>query len=145
MAAELTITRLGAADTERCAAALRAVGATPPDAATLAEALARADGYVLLAESGGAPVGLLTAVVIPKLDARRGFLFVDELTVAPAWRRQGAATALLAAAEAAARALGLAGVRLLARPENAAARRLYARAGYAESATQFYEKAFSAG
>lgn len=137
----LTIARVRPADRERYAAVRRLLGAAEESALA---GLVSAEVWLLLAEAEGAPAGALTAVVVPKLDARRGFLFIDELVVAPGQRRQGVATALLARAEALAQAAGLAGVRLLVRPENAAARRLYARAGYRASPTLFCEKTFSA-
>lgn len=96
--------------------------------------------FVLLAQTAELkPMGAAVAVVIPKADARRGFVFVDELLVLPEFRRQGVARALLARVEQLAREGGWAGVRLLARPENEAARRLYAQLGYTESLSVFYE------
>ncbi len=86
------------------------------------------------------PAGAALLVTIPKADARRGFLFVDELSVLPAFRRRGVARALLAHAEEIACSLGLAGLRLLARPENDAARALYRTLGFSESPTLFCEK-----
>ena len=47
------------------------------------------------AEVEGQPAGLAAAARLPKADARGGFLFVDELMVLPAYRRQGVARALL--------------------------------------------------
>ena len=58
----------------------------------------------------------------------------------PAYRRQGVATALVQHIIGLADALGLAGVRLLARPENEAARGLYRSLGFDESATLFCER-----
>jgi ribosomal protein S18 acetylase RimI-like enzyme len=98
--------------------------------------------WVLAAEVDGQPAGIAVAVRVPKLDGRRGFLFVDELVVLPEQRRRGVGQALLGRVEAVARELGLAGVRLLARAENEAARRLYARQGYTESESVFCEKKF---
>jgi ribosomal protein S18 acetylase RimI-like enzyme len=94
----------------------------------------------MLGALDGQPAGAGTAIIIPKLDPRRGFVFVDELAVLPAFRRRGVARALLAYFEGLAHDLGLAGVRLLARPENAAAGALYAALGYAASPTTFFEK-----
>jgi ribosomal protein S18 acetylase RimI-like enzyme len=91
--------------------------------------------WLLLAVVDGQPAGLAAVARVPKADARGGFLFVDELTVLPAYRHQGVATALLRQVIDTAAALGLAGVRLLVRPENAAARRLYAALGFDEHAT----------
>ncbi|MDH7490566.1 MAG: GNAT family N-acetyltransferase [Anaerolineae bacterium] len=94
------------------------------------------DGFwVLLARVDDEPAGVAHVCRIPKADARRGFLFVDELFVHPAHRRKGVATALLDRVAAMGRELGLAGVRLLVRPENAAARALYMKAGFQEYPT----------
>ena len=98
--------------------------------------------WMLLATLGDAPAGYASVVRIPKADARVGFLFVDELYVLQAFRRAGVARALLDAVEQLAVELGLAGVRLLVRIENEAARNLYRKAGYAQSQTTFCEKRF---
>jgi ribosomal protein S18 acetylase RimI-like enzyme len=138
----ITVERLTPATAEPYAAFLRALEGEAAAAAfqSSANLLAQESFYLLLAALDGQPAGVATAVVIPKLDARRGFLFVDELAVLPAFRRRGVARALLAHLESLARELGLAGVRLLARPENAAARALYRALGYAESQSAFFEK-----
>ena len=95
--------------------------------------------WVLLALVEGAPAGYAAVCRIPKLDARAGFLFVDELYVLAPYRRQGVATALLDHTCRLARELGLAGVRLLVRPDNVAARRLYRAVGFTESPSLFCE------
>ncbi len=95
--------------------------------------------FLLLARLGGEPAGYLLAVRIPKADARAGFLFVDELYVLPAWRRLGLARALLARAQELAAELGLAGLRLLVRPENEPARALYRSCGLQEQPAVFCE------
>jgi aminoglycoside 3-N-acetyltransferase I len=93
--------------------------------------------WLLLARVDGEPAGLAAVARLPKADARAGFLFVDELNVLPEFRRRGVATALLRHTLAFAAELGLAGVRLLVRPENEAARQLYRSLGFDESATVF--------
>jgi GNAT superfamily N-acetyltransferase len=98
--------------------------------------------WMLLATVEAAPAGYASAVRIPKADARAGFLFVDELYVLRPFRRAGIARVLLDYVERFALGLGLAGVRLFVRPENAAARSLYRVSGYAESPTIFCEKRF---
>jgi ribosomal protein S18 acetylase RimI-like enzyme len=103
--------------------------------------LLRSDSFwLLMARVDGQPAGLAAVARLPKADARVGFLFVDELWVLPAYQRQGVATALLRHVIALASDLGLAGVRLLVRPENEAARRLYRALGFDESATVFCER-----
>jgi ribosomal protein S18 acetylase RimI-like enzyme len=93
--------------------------------------------WLILAERDGQPAGLAAVARLPKADARVGYLFVDELMVLPAHRRQGVATALLQHVLGQAQALGLAGVRLLVRPDNEPARRLYQALGFDEQATLF--------
>jgi len=85
-------------------------------------------------------VGWASCIELPKLDERRGFLFVDELGVLEAWRRRGVGRAILAETLACARRRGLCGVRLLVRPENEAARRLYVSAGFVEGPALFCER-----
>jgi ribosomal protein S18 acetylase RimI-like enzyme len=102
--------------------------------------LAHPHTYALIALWGDHPAGLAVAVLVPKADARLGFLFVDELMVLPEYQRRGVATALLTQVEQLAQSFGLAGVRLLARPENDAARALYQRMGFHESASLLCEK-----
>jgi ribosomal protein S18 acetylase RimI-like enzyme len=98
---------------------------------------------MLLATVGGDPAGYALVVRIPKPDGRVGLLFVEELYVLSTYRRVGVASALLRACENVAREWGLHGVRLLVRPENDAARKLYRSAGFAESTTAFCEKILS--
>lgn len=101
--------------------------------------LERGDVWVLLARVNGAPAGYALTCRVPKLDRRVGFLFVDELYVLQPYRRQGVATALMQRIQRLAQELGLAGVRLLVRPENATARRLYQQLGFVEDETRFCE------
>jgi ribosomal protein S18 acetylase RimI-like enzyme len=93
----------------------------------------------LLGLVGKEPAGYALAVRIPKADERAGFLFVDELYVLPAFRRRGVARSLLRRLQALSREMGLAGIRLLVRPENAGARALYRSLGFAERETLFGE------
>ncbi|MBN1485869.1 MAG: GNAT family N-acetyltransferase [Chloroflexia bacterium] len=93
--------------------------------------------WLFMARVGCEPAGYILAIRIPKLDARRGFLFVDELYVRSAYRRRGLGRALLAAVQDLAAQLGLAGVRLLVRLENRSGRSLYSGCGFVESTTGF--------
>jgi len=95
--------------------------------------------WLLLARVKGEPAGYALVVRIPKADARAGFLFVDELYVLPSCRRQGVGRSLVTQAQALASALGLAGVRLLVRLENRAARALFRQAGFSEEPAVFCE------
>ncbi len=104
------------------------------------DALASDTAWVLCARAGDEFVGYASVVRIPKLDARLGHLFVDELHVLREHRRDGVATALVEAVSDLADRLGYAGVRLLVRPENAVARALYAGLGFTESPTALCER-----
>ena len=64
-----------------------------------------------------------------------GDLYLDGIAVAPAHRRQGIGTALIAAFEKRARDNGFATVSLEVIDTNARARQLYSRVGYQEVAT----------
>ena len=94
-------------------------------------------GAVLLAESdGGATIGLLTcwraedATDITVVPEARVHLYISELFVAEPWRGRDVAGALLAAAEAHARSIGIAQVTIGSLATNASARRAYAKAGF---------------
>jgi len=88
--------------------------------------------WLLLAKLERQAAGYAVALRMPKLDARHGFLYVDELYVLKAYRRRGIAIRLLEAARELAGREGYAGVRLLVRPTNTAARALYKRLDYVE-------------
>jgi GNAT superfamily N-acetyltransferase len=92
-------------------------------------------GRVWLLEADGEPAGyvVLTVAFSMEYGGLRGF--VDDLFVRPAHRRRGLAAAGLAAVRGAAEALGVRAL-LVETGEgdhHAAARRLYARAGFADS------------
>jgi ribosomal protein S18 acetylase RimI-like enzyme len=63
---------------------------------------------------------------------------IAQIVVDPAWRRAGLAAELLAASLEAVRAAGYSNLSLLVAEANAPARRLYARLGFAETASFIY-------
>lgn len=89
-------------------------------------------GLVVVAEHADAAVGY--AVVTWGYDLEWGGrdCFLTELYLRPAARGVGLGARLLAATAARARDAGAAAMHLLVRPDNPAARRLYARAGFAD-------------
>jgi ribosomal protein S18 acetylase RimI-like enzyme len=101
--------------------------------------------WIFASEAEHRYVGYASTVRITKVDARVGFLYVDELYVLPAYRRLGHAMRILERAVAHAGELGLAGVRLLVEPANAAARRLYHRLGFVERDLVFCERRIERG
>ncbi|MFC2079273.1 GNAT family N-acetyltransferase [Candidatus Bipolaricaulota bacterium] len=98
--------------------------------------------WCLIAFSGDRPVGLAILTRTPKLDARIGFLYLDEIHVMRQYRRQGIGKALLSGCRDVAQEAGLAGIRLLARIDNEPARRLYESAGFRGNETMLYQFQF---
>ncbi len=91
------------------------------------------DGFwVWAAAVDGILVGWITCALIPKPDRRRGTIYIDELWVAPAYRRKGIARALMEEAISKARQLNMWMVRLYAGKTNDAARSLYEQIGFFE-------------
>ncbi len=135
-----TIIRAGESDAPRLARLLawRREGVEPGDLfiddsviGSAASSLARPGFFILAAEGPSETLrGYLTASFIPKPDHRQGTLFVDELWVAPPYRRLGIARALLAETVNLGREIGAWQLRLVVDEENAPGRRLYARMGW---------------
>ena len=90
-------------------------------------------GGAWLAEVDGEAVGhaVLTVSFSMEYGGLRGF--VDDFYVRPAARARGVGLALLGAVRSACAARGVRALHVEVGPENATARRLYARAGYVES------------
>lgn len=96
---------------------------------SLARLVGVRSAVVLVAEAGMRLVG--AAVVLLRSYSRRARLY--SLAVAAAFAGRGLGSSLLAAAEEAAAARGAGWLTLEVREDNAPARRLYARRGYAET------------
>ncbi|MCK5586178.1 GNAT family N-acetyltransferase [Candidatus Bipolaricaulota bacterium] len=98
--------------------------------------------WFLIAFYGDQPAGLAILMRIPKLDARLGFLYLDELHVIKEFRRHGIGKALLRRCIKLAEELKLAGIRLLARIDNEPARCLYESVGFRGNETMLYQFRF---
>lgn len=97
----------------------------------LVAALRQVPGHlVLIARRQGSPVGLVVAFQGFSTFRALPLLNVHDLTVLPAWRRRGIASALLAAVEDEARRRDCCKVTLEVRADNPVAERLYRRLGY---------------
>lgn len=70
-------------------------GGARPDAAYLERLLARDDFIVLVALKGGEVVGGLAAYELKKFERKRSEIYIYDLAVAAANRREGIATALI--------------------------------------------------
>lgn len=91
---------------------------------------------IFLAYADGEPVGIATCFLGFSTFAARPLLNVHDLAVLPAHRGRGIARQLLVAAEAKARGLGCCKLTLEVQENNHGARRLYARAGFAQNVYQ---------
>jgi len=96
------------------------------------EVLDKPNLHVFAAQSGDRFVGWISIVHIPKISRAngRGHLFIDELWVNPACRKQGIASALMRQADALSDEIDTLGARLYVDPTNAEAVSLYERCGY---------------
>jgi predicted N-acetyltransferase YhbS len=118
----------------RAAFAAQPVALDPPPSALrvaaedIAAHLARPTGGGAVVERDGRVVGCVL------WEREAGELHLSRLAVAPAWRREGLGRALLGAAEAAARAAGLARLRLGTRLALSGNRLLFAASGFVETA-----------
>jgi predicted N-acetyltransferase YhbS len=128
------------ADASKVAALIRAAFAAQPvalDPPPSALRVTAGDVVAHLARAGcgGAVIerdGRMVGCVLWEREADG--LYVSRLAVAPAWRRGGLGRALLASAEAAARAASLDWLRLGTRLALSGNRRLFAASGFAETA-----------
>jgi ribosomal protein S18 acetylase RimI-like enzyme len=126
-AAPVTVVRLGPGD-----AAVVHAGAdlfdAPPTAEWTARFLERDGHHLLVALAGARPVGFVTGVETTHPD-KGSEMFLYELAVHPAHRRQGAGRALVEALAALARLRGCYGMWVATDPRNDAALATYRAAG----------------
>jgi len=96
------------------------------------EALDNKNLHVFAAQGSDQFVGWISIVHIPKISRAegKGHLFIDELWVNPAFRKQGIANALMEQAEALSKENAL-GLRLYVNQDNEEAIALYKKFGYA--------------
>ena len=102
--------------------------------------LANPNLYLYAVMADGRYVGWISLIYLPKVGRwkGRGHVYVDELWVAPEFRGQGLAKALMKKADALKTELEAAGIRLYVNVDNPAAKKLYERCGYLEDGQAYF-------
>lgn len=98
------------------------------------------ESVVLLARHDGAPAGFVQLYPMYSSVRTARIWVLNDLFIAPEFRRHGTARALLDAATQFAREDGAAFIMLETTRDNEAARALYRAAGWHEDSTQWYSK-----
>jgi aminoglycoside 3-N-acetyltransferase I len=111
--------------------------AAPPGAAYLESLLASDSFIALAAQRGDAVVGGLAAYVLRKFERERSEIYIYDLAVADAHRRQGIATALIATLQAEAARRGAYVIFVQADLGDDAAVALYSKLGVREDVLHF--------
>lgn len=116
-----------------------------PYLAGLEEQLRGQSGAMFVAEAAGAPVGYVACLVEEYDSAQETpdsnrYGLVNDIYVDPAFRSQGLAQRLLAAAEAHLRTTGVTRLRINMLANNAKARRAYERYGFAPYEVMYEKK-----
>jgi ribosomal protein S18 acetylase RimI-like enzyme len=86
-------------------------------------------------ETEGRFVGWISLAYIPKVSRCHGHVYVDELWVAPEFRRRGIAAKLMGEADRLCKELDASGIRLYVNTENPGARALYEKCGFTADGT----------
>ena len=111
--------------------------ASPPDDAYLRRLLASESFIALAAYAGGTLIGGLAGYVLPKFEQARSEIYIYDLAVDAAHRRQGVATAMIEALGTAARARGAYVIFVQADYGDDAAVALYTKLGVREDVMHF--------
>lgn len=114
---------------------------SPISAAFVAAYLATPNCFLLLAESEGQVVGLLSYSTRPDLYHAAPSVMIDQLIVSEAYQGSGIGSALLAEVFERAQAAGAAEVSVTTMPDNAGAQRFYRAHGLLDEAV-FLERHF---
>ena len=95
--------------------------------------LANPNLYVYAAAIDNRFVGWISLVYIPKISRwKKGHIYVDEIWVAPEYRRQGIAKSLMQKADELRTQLSATGIRLYVNIQNPDAKKLYEKCGFKE-------------
>ena len=134
--ADLTVRRLGPGDED----VVRRLADGVPQVALLADERT----IFLAAFQGDQPIGFVFGYELPRRDGEPSMLFVYELDVDAACRRQGIATRLMTELERIARSRGITEGFVLAEPDNAPANTLYESLGGQRSDTVMWDYRYTA-
>ena len=126
---DIRVRRLGPRDADVAVETLRAFKGSSRPADGVARCLADRSSYFLVAEAGGEAAGFLTAYRLERADREANQMFVYEIGVAEARRRQGVGSALLREIQEIARGEGMFEAFVLTNRGNDAARKLYESTG----------------
>ena len=135
--ADVTVRRLGPGDED----VVRRLADGKPQTALLDDERT----IFLAAFQGGTPIGFVFGYELPRRDGVPSMLFVYELDVDAACRRQGIATRLMTELERIARWRGITEGFVLTEPGNAAASTLYEALGGQRSDTVMWDYRYTAG
>jgi aminoglycoside 3-N-acetyltransferase I len=134
---QTTVRRLGPGDED----VVRALAEREPQVGLLGD-----EGTIFLAAFQGAlPVGFVFGYELPRRHGAPSTLFIYELEVNEAWRRQGIATRLMAELERIARSRGVTEGFVLTEPDNGAANTLYESLGGQRSDAVMWDYRYTAG
>ncbi len=111
--------------------------ARPPEDAYLQRLLDRDEFIAVAAWDGGAMIGALAAYELVKFEQQRSEIYIYDLAVRAAWRRQGVATALIDALKPIAADRGAWVIYVQADPPDAPAVALYDKLGTREEVLHF--------
>jgi ribosomal protein S18 acetylase RimI-like enzyme len=136
-APQTTVRRLGPGDED----VVRALAGREPRVGLLADETT----IFLAAFQGADPVGFVLGHELPRRHGAPSMLFVYELDVEAANRRQGIATRLMTELEQIARSRGITDAFVLAEPDNDAANTLYESLGGKRSDAVMWDYRYTAG
>ena len=111
----------------------------PPQEEPVPAELSDPNLYVYAALADGRFVGWISLCYIPKVSRwKRGHVYVDELWVAPEYRRRGIAMALMATADRLKEHLNATGIRLYVNHNNPEALALYQKIGFVNTGSAYF-------
>jgi aminoglycoside 3-N-acetyltransferase I len=128
---QTTVRRLGPGDED----VVRKLAEREPQVGLLADAAT----IFLAAFQADQPIGFVFGYELPRRHGAPSILFIYELEVKEAYRRQGIATRLMTELEQIARSRGIAEGFVLTEPDNAAANTLYESLGGERSDTVMWD------